>query len=217
MPNIKKAYVRIAIFDADGVVTSPKKFATDFERDFGTKPEAFLPFFEGPFPEALVGKADLKTIIQPYLKGWNWNKSVDEFLQYWFRSEDVVNDALLQAIEELGGKGIKCYLATNQEKYRAEYMRNKMNLKHWFDGIFSSSDLGCQKPDKEFFIRLLKRIDPKKQLQGQEILFWDDSEENVKAAKDLKLQAYQYIGEDAFMETMSNVTLVSPRFLHKRK
>lgn len=217
MPNIKKAYVRIAIFDADGVVTSPKKFASDFERDFGTKPEAFLPFFEGPFQEALVGKADLKTIIQPYLEGWNWKKSAEEFLAYWFKSEDEVNEELLKAIEELGEKGIKCYLATNQEKYRTEYMRKKMNFKHWFDGIFSSADLGCKKPEKEFFIRLLKRIDPKRQLLGQEILFWDDSEANVKTAKELKLQAYQYTSDEAFMETMSNVTLVSPRFIRKRK
>ena len=217
MPNISKAYVRLAIFDADGVVTTPKKFAENLEKDCGTKPEALLPFFKGPFQDALVGKADLKTVIQPYLKDWNWTKSVDEFLAYWFKAEDAVNDEVIETIEGLRAKGIKCYLATNQEKYRLEYMRETMKFKHVFNGVFSSADLGCKKPDPQFFDRLLKRIDPKREIPRKEILFWDDSEANIKVAKDLGIQAYLYTDLTAFVETMEQLPLMAPRFLKQRK
>lgn len=216
MPNISRAYVRLAIFDADGVVTSSKKFAVDLEKKFGIKPEALTPFFEGPFQEALIGKADLKVIIEPYLKEWGWTGSIDSFLEFWFHSENAVNNLLAKKIMELREQGIKCYLATNQEKYRKDYMREEMNLKQLVNGIFSSSDLGCKKPDKQFFERLLKRLDPKREIPTKEILFWDDSEENVAAAKAFGIQAYQYTDELAFVEKMQEVPIMAQRFLKAR-
>jgi len=217
MPNVKKTYVRIVILDVDGVVTHPSRFASKLEKDHGVASAAWFAFLEGPYQETLTGKADLKTVIQPFLAEWNWKGTVDEFLTYWFRTEDVVNEEVLKVVEDLGVRGIKCYLASNQDKYQMEFLRDTMNLKHWFDGVFCSAGLGCQKPDKQFFERLLKRIDPKRQLLGQEIIYWDDEDANVKAAKDFKLQASQFLNEEHFVETMSQVTFVSPRFLHKRK
>lgn len=217
MPNISKAYVRFAIFDADGVVTSSKKFAEDLERDFGIKPEALLPFFQGPFQDVLIGKADLKDVLEPYLKEWGWKKTVDEFVEYWFRSEDIVNTVVTDEISRLRESGIKCYLATNQEKYRLAYMRDVMGFKRVFNGLFSSADLGCKKPEPQFFDRLLKRIDPKREIPRREILFWDDSEANVAAAKELGIQAYRYVDPLSFQEKMQQIPLMAPRFLKKRR
>lgn len=217
MPNISKAYVRLAIFDADGVVTSSKKFAENIERDFGIKPELLLAFFRGPFQDVLIGKADLKVELQPYLKEWGWKKTVDEFLQYWFREEDILNNEVIETIGNLRANGIKCYLATNQEKYRLAYMRDTMNFNHVFNGVFSSADLGCKKPETQFFDRLLKRIDPKREIPRREILFWDDAEVNVQAAKELGIQAYLYTDALSFREKMDQIPLMAQRFLKKRR
>ncbi len=217
MPNISKAYVRLAIFDADGVVTSSKRFAENLEKDFGIKPDILQAFFQGPFQEALVGKADLKVVLLPYLKEWKWEGTVDEFLAYWFKAEDVVNDEVIETIGNLRAKGIKCYLATNQEKYRLAYLRDVMKFKHVFNALFSSADLGCKKPESQFFERMLKRIDPKREIPRREILFWDDAEANVKAAKDLGIQAYLYTDLLSFREKMDQIPLMAPRFLKKRK
>lgn len=217
MPNISKAYVRLAIFDADGVVTSSKKFAENLEKDFGVKPETLHAFFEGPFQEVLVGKADLKVVLEPYLKEWNWNGTVDEFLAYWFKAEDIVNREVTETISALRSRGIKCYLATNQEKYRLAYMRDVMKFKYVFNALFSSADLGCKKPEPQFFDRMLKRIDPKREIPRREILFWDDAEANVKAAKDLGIQAYLYTDPVSFKEKMEELPLMAARFIKKRK
>ncbi len=216
MPNISRAYVRLAIFDADGVVTSSKKFATQLEKEFGINQDALTAFFQGPFQDALIGKADLKVIIQPYFKDWGYTGSVDAFLEFWFRTSNEVNNLLIKKVMELREQGIKCYLATNQDKYGKDYLREELNLKHAFNGIFSSSDLGAKKPDKPFFERLLKRLDPKREIPTKEILFWDDSEENVAAAKTFGIQAYQFTDELAFVEKMQEVPLMAQRFLKVR-
>ncbi len=44
-----------------------------------------------------------------------------------------------------------CCVATNQEKYRAQYMLDKMGFGDSFDKIYVSAYLGVQKPDVTFF------------------------------------------------------------------
>ncbi len=212
-----KAYIKLAIFGADGVTTGSKTVATALEKDFGTKPEALAAFYEGPFQEVLLGKADLKASLSPFLKDWNWTGTVEAFLAYWFRAEEGVNKTVIEEIRTLRERGIKCYLAMNKEKYHSEYLREKMGFKSVFNGIFSSADLGAKKPEKIFFERLLKRIDPKRKIQHREILFWDESPAAVKAARDMGIQAYLYTDPDAFEETMSQVLIASQRFLKPRK
>lgn len=197
--------IKIAIFDADGVTTSPKKFSVDLEKDFGTHPGELLPFFKGPFQDCLLGKTDLKIAIEPYLKDWGWMGTAEEFLMYWFKSEDETNGVVVNAIKELRKQGVKCYLATNQEKYRTAYMRENMNFKSLFDGIYASADLGCKKPTQLFYERLLERIDPNKEVPAHEILFWDDVEANVNAAKEMDIRAYLYTDEKDFSTVTSKI------------
>jgi HAD superfamily hydrolase (TIGR01509 family) len=96
-------------------------------------------------------------------------------------------------------------------------MRDVMGFKRVFNGLFSSADLGCKKPEPQFFDRLLKRIDPKREIPRREILFWDDSEANVAAAKELGIQAYRYVDPLSFQEKMQQIPLMAPRFLKKRR
>ncbi|MBP9762009.1 HAD hydrolase-like protein [Patescibacteria group bacterium] len=198
--------IKVALFDADGVTTDPRNFAINYERDFGLHPNKFLPtFFKEAFQDCLLGKADLKVVIQPYLKDWKWPGTVDEFLAYWFKSEGETNGEVIRVINQLRKRGIACYLATNQEKYRIEYMWESMGFKHIFNGICSSLDLGYKKPSREFFERLLTQIDPYNEIKTNEVLFWDDVQTNVDAAKELGIQAYLYKNEQDFKDSMSEI------------
>jgi len=38
--------------------------------------------FKNEFQPCLVGEADLKEQINPYLEKWGWKKSVDDFLEH---------------------------------------------------------------------------------------------------------------------------------------
>jgi putative hydrolase of the HAD superfamily len=171
--------IKVVLFDADGVLINGEMFSLILERDYGIPTEKTTPFYTGPFQECLTGKVDLKKVIIPYLKEWGWENSVDEFLSSWFKAEHTVDEEIIEYIQGLRSNGIKCYVATNQEKYRAEYMLEQMGFKDKFDKIYASAHLGHQKPDLKFYESVLKDIS---RANKDEVLFWDDSPAKVDGA-----------------------------------
>lgn len=186
------------LFDADGVVINTDVFSVQYQKQFGVSNDEMLPFFKGIFQECLVGKADLKEAVLPYLADWKWNGTVDEFLEYWFRAEHHIDKRILKLIKTLKSKDIKCYLATKQEKYRTEYMRSKMGFDDIFDHIFSSADLGHKKPEREFYKSVFEWIKKNDGFEKEELFFVDDSKENVDSAIDYGIDSWLYTDFDDF-------------------
>lgn len=171
--------IKVIIFDADGVmIHNPMKFSENLAKQYGISLERTKPFFNGPFQDCLVGDKDLKESISPFLEGWGWDQGVDKFLDFWFESEHNVNQELVNYIQELRGSGVKCLLATNNEKHRFNYILDKMGFASCFDGTYTSAHLGYKKPDHEFFNKILKELGD---IQKNEVLFVDDDEENIKS------------------------------------
>ena len=109
--------IKTVLFDVDGVIIPKKRrFSSNFSREFNVPIEKLSKFFENEFQLCLVGKADLKKEIKNYLKHWNWEKSIDELLKYWFENESKVDKKLLNNINNLRSRGIKCFLSTNSGK-----------------------------------------------------------------------------------------------------
>ena len=191
--------IKAMIFDADGVVIlNDLYFSQQLERDYGIPLSQTEPFFAGVFHQCLVGKADLKEELAKYIPVWGWQGTLDELLDYWFQCENHVNEELLSDIQKLRSNGIKCYLATNQEKYRTKYLSEKMKFSQLFDKVFSSADIGYKKSDKEFFAKLGKELTD---IAPSEIMFWDDSKKNVAVAYQLGFNAYLYTNIENFRLT----------------
>jgi putative hydrolase of the HAD superfamily len=107
------------LFDADGVVINSEMLSVQYQKEHDVSNDDMIPFFEGEFQNCIVGKTDLIELVKPWLPKWKWDGTVDEFLQFWFKAEHNVDERMVAVIRNLRKKGIKCYLATNQEKYRA--------------------------------------------------------------------------------------------------
>ena len=135
------------------------------------------------------------------MEKWGWKKSVDDFLEYWFKAEHNIDKRVTDLIEKLRLVGVKCYLATNQEKYRTEYIRNQMGLGKIFDKIFSSAEVGFKKPQSEFFDKVMNEIG----LEKNEVQFWDDTEKNILGAKDFGIDARRYRNFEEFQKEMSSL------------
>jgi putative hydrolase of the HAD superfamily len=88
-------------------------------------------------------------------------------------------------------KGFKCFIATNQEKHRTNYIKEDMGFSALFDGVISSSDLGYKKPSIEFYRQLTQKIGI---TELKNTWFFDDTEANVISAKKFGLQARLYTG-----------------------
>lgn len=139
---------------------------------------------------------DLKDVIEPYLSLWWWNASVDEYLHEWFSHENKPDALLIEYIQELRKKGFKCYVATNQEKYRLNYLRNTMNFWIFFDGVFCSAEIGIKKPEEWFYKFILEYL----WVGGDEIVYFDDDEKNILSAEKLGIKSIHYKDRDDFIK-----------------
>lgn len=179
------------IFDADGVLILRKEyFSQKYSRETGVPLETLNKFFNSEFGETLVGKKDLKELLSKVLVEWKWEKSVDELLEYWFSSEATIDNELIGLIELLRAKGIKTYLATNNEHHRTNYLAKTVGLEKYFDKIYSSALVGHKKTAKEFYNYILTDTGH----TPDELLFFDDDPENVEGAKILGIKSYVYEG-----------------------
>ena len=171
--------VRAVIFDADGVIVFPWRFAAHLSHEYQITQEATLAFFQGKFTDCLVGKANLSHVLPSYLEEWGWSGSVEEFMQLWFTVEDAVDLRVLDMAKTLRDTGYICCLASNQEQHRADFMKTTMGFASQFDALFFSCEIGFKKPDERFYAAVEAALG----LTGDEIAFWDDTPSHVEAAQ----------------------------------
>ncbi len=137
--------IKIILFDCDGPIIHREKYFSQRlkeERGIEVNLDKDNSFFNGEFLLCETGKADLKQVLPKWLDTWHWKGSIDELLEYWFSNEAETNIEMLNYIKSLKQRGIKCYLATNNEKYRVKYLLETVGLQKHFDGCFASCDLG---------------------------------------------------------------------------
>lgn len=195
--------IRHILFDADGVCIQAERFSRLLERERRVSSKVTRTFFSTIFQDCLIGKGDLKQVLPPYLTEWGINCTVDEFLDYWFSSENKPNKELLDHVQALRKEGIKCSLATNQEKYRTEYIWNKMKFSNFFDSLFSSAYIGYTKPNKEYFENIYKAIgSPSK----EEVLLVDNTPGNIKAAEQFGFQGILYESFENYRKLLFVIT-----------
>lgn len=183
------------LFDADGVVLKKYKeyFVSQyFAREYKAPTDEINAFFAGDFRACQRGKLDLKEELAKYLVGWNWPNGADAFLEYWFTTDASIDPEVMKEVEKIRSTGLKCYLASDQEKYRASYIMERLDLKNKFDDYFFSYRLGCMKSEPEYFKEIFKITG----LKPEEFVYFDDDQKNVDIAKSLGINAHFYTGID---------------------
>lgn len=186
-------HYKVALFDADGVtITPPRPYSYQHAETHRLDVKKFEAFFGGDFQLALRGKADLKELIMKHASLWKPNGDPQYILNAWFEAENFPNHPLLGFIQQLRSQDTKCFLASDQEKYRAEYLKRSM-FSDEFDGMFLSCDIGVTKRDPTFFPSVMARLSAKiPKLQPRHIIYFDDNETNVFNAKKAGIDAWVY-------------------------
>jgi len=182
------------LFDADGVVlTKQPYFSLEIARENNIPYDEIEPFYKNELRLCQVGKADMKEELAKYLPKWKWQGSVDEFLNRWFTADVHPDAEVLAFVDAMRAKGIPCYLASDQEKYRGEYIRTAADVGKHFDGTFFSFEVGHSKSTPQYFEKVLATLG----LAPADVIFWDDDEKNVDVAKSLCLDARFWTSLDA--------------------
>ena len=181
---------KAVLFDGDGVAIKARArfFSERFAERQRVPVSEIIPFFKNEMRQAFTNKADIKEALKMYLPQWNWQGSVDDFLVHWFEEESPRDEEVLSYIQTLRPAGIKCYLATDREKYWGQYLIENTGFKDDFDGFMFSYDVGYEKHTPQYFIEVAKRL----ALEPAEIMYWDDDQKNVDIAKSVGIDARFY-------------------------
>lgn len=91
---------------------------------------------------------------------------------------------------------VTCVVASNYPTWIVE-LRDEL-LAGRFDALYVSCDLGVRKPEPAFFEALLRRAG----VAAGEVLFVDDRQVNVDAARQVGLRAHTFVGVDALMDRL---------------
>lgn len=183
------------LFDLDGVVNNSKYFSEIYAERYNVPLQNIQKVFnDGRKDLTNIGKADLKDIMKDVLDDWQWSGTVEELLNLWFKTDLYIDKKVIQTIQRLRSAGIKCYLATDQEKYSTEYFRTKTRLMDHFDNLFVSCEIGYDKHQKEFFEFIIKSLT----LPANDILYIDDSQSKLDVAQKTGVRGYYYTSFDEF-------------------
>lgn len=145
-----------------GVLTSPK--SRDLRAGFITD-EGFWGFVQKQLPEGY----DARTIKD-----------------YWYDGY-ILDEDIFNLVKKLHGK-YKLFIFSGNVKSRVEYLENKYDFRKYFDLEVYSYDYHLNKPQKEFVDILVE----KSELNPNEMVFIDDSEEVLKPAKELGIKTAVY-------------------------
>lgn len=188
------AALRWLLFDVDGVLLPAADLTADLRREHGITREQLRELVAAHFDACLVGAADLATELRPWLSRWAYPGTPRDFLEAVFAAEREPDAHLLEAAAGLRRRGMRCGIASNQERWRAEHLERRLGLAERFDAVFFSCRLGAKKPEPGFYSEVERRLG----VPGEAILFWDDQEANVEAARERGWQAGHYTGHAGF-------------------
>jgi putative hydrolase of the HAD superfamily len=180
---------KLCIFDGDGVVLNGPVFSQDLQKYYGVPVEQGTAFIMGPYQDCMVGKTDVKAALKAAIQQWNIVASPEELLQFWLERGNIYDEGLCDYISALRRTGYVCVLASNQEIYRAAYIRRAMNMGRFFDAMYVSPEIGAKKPSAAFFDRIVSDYPD---IHKEQIICIDDSPSVIDAAQQFGMHGHLY-------------------------
>jgi|SRR3990167_5889238 len=176
--------VKAIIFDLGGVVLTHTHEVTmnTLAKIFGVTKDkiqqAFLDIEDG----WVIGNITAEELAEKFKRKFKSKKSIEKIMQYWtaiYEEKTKVNEDLLKLIDKLKEKH-EVYLLTNTTDIHHN-LNARRNIFNHFDRVFASFIIGKRKPDRAFYLHVLKET----KLHPKDTIFIDDREENLEAAKSL--------------------------------
>lgn len=176
------------LLDGDGVLQRhPRGWVEAAEAYVGDRAAAFFVEVTEQERACLTGGHDFVPLLADALVRYGVQAPVDEvYAEVWLTIETVPTTVAL--VHELRRLGLGVHLGTNQQAGRAAYMRTALGYDDLFDESFYSCELGAAKPTVAFFAAVVDRLGT----TAPEVLFVDDHEPHVLAARELGLAAERW-------------------------
>lgn len=121
-----------------------------------------------------------------------------ELQKLYIENKSGVYDDTISYIKHLKDMKKKVCLLSNLKEIDYEYLKSVVDMEI-FDEKFLSYEMGMIKPDKKIYNEVIKKIGT------SNFYFFDDTEENVKEALNLGINAYQVTGESIKQKVLKNI------------
>ena len=134
-------------------------------------------------------------------KKFEINISVDEMDEIFRKAILPANSELIDIIKKLKNK-YRVVLASNNNPKTVSIVRAKYEeLLNLFEKTYFSFEIGLCKPDKEFFLYILRDLG----LDRENVLFIDDKLENVQSAKKIGMKSIQFESSTQIIKELSKL------------
>ena len=184
--------IRHVLFDADGVLQRrPGGWVSAMEAYAGERAEELLAVLNQDELASLRGEVDFLADVAARLAEFGIAEDPEAFYaDVWLTIEVVPESiAVVEAVRRTG-RGV--HLASNQVRARAAYMLDRLGYADLFDELFLSAHLGVAKPSPDYFRRAVELLDA----DPATVLFIDDHEPNIHAARSVGLHAHWWSLDD---------------------
>ena len=182
----------IYVFDMGKVITKPSKL--DKVYSAGEMKCSYLDFKTNFYhskesDEVYKGLITDDEFFEFIRKTCGSTKTVDELKKLYNLSKGGIYPDTIKLIQELKDSGNSVHLLSNLKQIDYDYLSSHMDLT-LFDRLFLSFKLGMSKPHEDIYKYVIES------LGTPDFYFFDDSLENITAAKKLGIHAHQTTGED---------------------
>lgn len=209
----KAMKIKNLLFDLGGVIMEIRRAdCIQAFRDLGMEhPEAFLGEYvqAGPFQGIENGSmtpADFHDALRPYLATGTTDGEIDAAFQKFLIG---IPSHRLEELKKLRAEGYKVYMLSNTNpimwngKIADEFSRDgREGIDAYFDGVVTSFVAKVMKPSADIFDYACKKLD----IKPEETLFFDDSQENIEAAKRLGFEGVTVKPGDEFSILLKEYT-----------
>jgi len=175
--------INAIIFDLNGIFLNGGSLSQRVEDKFSIDKDFFWNEFKEALKIARTPKERSSDLWQPIAD--LLNLSISDFLDFWF-SSDTLNLEMLEFAKELKNQGFQIFIISNSLRERIQYYRQHFpEIFNQFDNIYFSCETGFVKPDPKALEYVLKENN----LNPEECIYFDDSQENIETAKTLGIKA----------------------------
>lgn len=189
---------KVVIFDFFGVFCAP--MATNWLKKAVPEYEAKLSDFQALCTQGDLGKLSRSDFNKEASK--LTGISVPEIVQ-GIEEEMAIDTALVGYTEKLKGSGFRVACLSNGSHEWTLQVINEHGLKHLFEEVILSSDLGIVKPDPEIYLQALRKL----AVQPSQAVFIDDRKANVDAAEALGIRSLVFVDTPGFIADFEKLTM----------
>jgi len=192
------------IFDFGGVLGSDANNWTNNDqvtKTIGLSKQEIDTIFIKHWDKLKVGQEDLEDYYQDILiQSKDANKLISSTLRQMYNDEIFIHQDIFVLAKNLS-RNYSLYILANESLEGLKYKREKFQLQDVFKSIFNSAELGLYKPQHEVFKNVLTQIKE----NPSNVLFIDDQEKNVIAARELDIKGIHFRNVEQLTEELKNL------------